>query len=235
MVLVLDIQGVNSTTNGATIGPNTADNVTGPQTIDDFSVTVTVDTPDGSAVVGILSGDMWNQISAFVSPTTGYVSKINWPAQRTWNKIGYNSSKGVPVVDYSNIVKMFSKQISFMMPGFIGGLDGIYSLRTGQRVVPPQGSGYPTSLGFSFGQYANYAESYLLLAGSSAGRYVLMGGSGDYINVIDPTTGKTLVPAAYAWVKIFNGSQQMSLVYNLIINILVQIQPQQTQVITVFL
>ena len=179
------------------------DTVTGPVLLDQtVSAGTLTDGAGNSWPIGGWAPEVWGEATQ-----VGGCNIVS-PAQRAWDSTGINNPRGVPLMDYNNIVAMFHQQNSFVLPGIIGGKDGLYSLRTGKPLVLVAPG---TPRGFSIGRYADYTPTYLLLAGSAQGRYVLLGQSGDAINVIDPSTGRLLVPAAYAWLVVYNGSQQMNL------------------------
>lgn len=180
------------------------DTVTGPIDLDSPASSFDVTLNGQGATVGGYSPDVGAQITKLNGvPIT---RSLPTPLVPT----GINSSVGIPLTDAKNITRMFSKQNSFVLPGMIGGLDGLYSLRTGKRVVPPANVGAAPK-GFSVGQFANYAPTLLLLAGAASGYQVLLGAYGEPIQVIDPSTGHLFSPVSYAYVRVYNGSQQINL------------------------
>lgn len=159
--------------------------------------------------LGFFPGHIWNQFSGF-SDGAGHVMPISWPANRTWNSTGINNSWGLPLVNYTNIVAMFKGEQATLLPDFVWGPDGIYSMRTRLRVVPDYRVGTPP-VGFDIGNYGTFAEAGPLLMVWSASGEPLLLGNGDNNTVIDPQTGQILVGAGYADVIGYVGSQLIAI------------------------
>lgn len=188
---------MNSTADAkATIGPINADIMT---------QTVSTATPGGSFAGVQIPADIGAQLTSI----DGIVLQ---PITRYW-KPWVSSSLGVPVMDYPNLVKMFSSTTrAFLRPAFVGGRDGIYSLHTGRRVVPPEGPGHPAPAGFQIGATADFAVANVMV-GWTSGCYPFLWGyyGGDWWQALDPSTNAAPVMAFYARAKVWNGSQQISM------------------------
>lgn len=176
----------------------------GPEDLDGITIGATMIDSAGSAEVGLITPSVWAQITNL----GGVPIPVTLPTPLI--PTGINSSVGIPVTDALNVTAMFSKKKAYLLPGMIGGLDGIYSLSTGQRIVPPANVGAAPK-GFSLGQYATFAQTNLLLAGSSAGYQVALGAYGEVLHVTDPATHALFSPISYTYVKVFNGSQMIGL------------------------
>lgn len=177
--------------------------------LDNPSIGMTVDGVAGAPLrLGFYPGHVWGQCHGVTGPTG--VLPVTDALYRTWNSTGINTSKGIPIINYNNVVAMFKGQQSLLLPDFIGGRDGIYSLRTGKRLVPDASHG-PAPLGFDIGQYADFRQTDLELIWDS-NFYVLALGLYDDIETLSPKTGQLIVPTWSTTIKVFNGSQQANII-----------------------
>ncbi len=196
----LDVNTITVDDDGAALGPPDLDTVVS---------TATVTLNDGESIqMGVIAPTIWGQVTQL----NGSVVKRTLPAP--FDSSGANNSVGVAVMDLPNIIAMVSKEISYGMPTTIGGLDGLYSLTTTERLVPPANIG-AAPLGFHVGEAATFKSTYLLWGGTAQGRYFMLGAGDEPIQVIDPSTGKPPVIVFWTWVVVFDGSQRISFIPSL--------------------
>lgn len=172
---------------------------------------------DSAVAVGTMTDDTGNvyTLGGFAATTWAQITSLNGaavsrPLPASMDPTGYNSANGVPIMDYANILAMWSKEIAYLAPDLIGGLDGVYSLRTAQRIIPPPNVG-AAPLGFNLGSAATFARKFILLGTTAQGRGIVLNAYADPVEVLDPATGGAPNVTFWAYLQVFDGSQQIGL------------------------
>lgn len=162
------------------------------------------DVPDlGYGTTSGIPDTIGAQITGFTADGRSYTIP---PTQQVLGYGLYSAAQGGPVCNAQSFYNFWNNAPSFFSWDFIGGVDGLYSVRTGKRVVPFGGGA-----GVNFtGAMVNNPNMPLMAVCASGYSFMLDPLGHDPINVIDPTTGKTAVPAGFVQMLIYDGCRQFS-------------------------